>query len=64
MAISSSIFLAAVAESGSLDGAYLEEEPRRRFTTSGESLVVHILGDDEQRTATLGTDSKHGKKVL
>ena len=56
--------LAAVAEARSLDGADLQASTQTVDNQRGESLRIDILGDHQQRTATLGSRLQDGQEVL
>ena len=56
--------LASVTETGSLHGADLERAADTVRHESGKSLIVHILSDDEQRTAALSHSLENGKHIL
>src|SRR5690606_25005614 len=56
--------LAAVAEAGGLDGQHVERAPELVQHQRGESLTVHVLGDDHERLAGLDDLLEHGQEVL
>ena len=56
--------LAAVTVAGGLDGAHIERATQLVEDEGRQSLAVHVLGDDEQRGATLLDGLEHGQNVL
>ncbi len=56
--------LAAVAEAGSLDGAYLKGAAQAVNHEGGEGFLVDIFGDDQQAATALGCGFEDGEHIL